>query len=116
MINDKYGHADGDIAISTIAKALQASGGMNDCCARFGGDEFIVAGPENDNDTGELLIEKVHRYLDEFNASSGKPYQVDASIGLVSLIPDRSISLEEIIKEADERMYREKVKYHKQRQ
>lgn len=64
----------------------------------------------------ELLIEKVHRYLDEFNASSGKPYQVDASIGLVSLIPDRSISLEEIIKEADERMYREKVKYHKQRQ
>lgn len=68
-----------------LQKALQASGGMNDCCARFGGDEFIVAGPENDNDTGELLIEKVHRYLDEFNASSGKPYQVDASIGLVSL-------------------------------
>ena len=116
VINDTYGHADGDIAISTIAKALQASGGTNDCCARFGGDEFIVAGPENDNDTGELLIEKVHRYLDEFNASSGKPYQVDASIGLVSLKPDRSISLEEIIKEADERMYREKVKYHKQRQ
>lgn len=114
-INDTYGHADGDIAISTIAKALQSCQGMNDVCARFGGDEFVVAGISSEEGYAKEFIAKVRAYLDEFNASSGKPYEVDASMGPVVGIPGGAITLEELIKEADVLMYEEKVRAHKAR-
>ncbi|MCH5267965.1 MAG: GGDEF domain-containing protein [Lachnospiraceae bacterium] len=115
VINDTYGHADGDIAISTLGEALKSVGGEEDWCARFGGDEFVVAGAVTEELSGEALVKKIREYLCEFNAASGKPYQVDASIGLVTLVPDGNISVDEILKEADMRMYEEKVKHHKAR-
>ena len=42
-INDNFGHAEGDFAITTIASAIYNTGGKDSVCARFGGDEFICA-------------------------------------------------------------------------
>ncbi len=111
-INDTYGHADGDIAISTVAKALMTSARRNDVCARFGGDEFVVAGTLSNEEEAEEYIKNVQSFLDAFNADSGKPYEVSASFGLVAAIPNDSITLDEFIGQADEKMYAEKAKHH----
>ena len=45
-INDKYGHAGGDIAIKAVAKALMNASEDDEICFRMGGDEFTVIGVE----------------------------------------------------------------------
>ncbi len=111
-INDTYGHADGDIAISTVAKALMTASRRDDVCARFGGDEFVVAGPLSSEEEANQYIKNVQSFLDDFNAGSGKPYDVSASFGLVAAIPNDSVTLDEFIHHADEKMYAEKAKHH----
>lgn len=111
QINDTYGHADGDIAISTIGRALVEVFPQEFTCARFGGDEFIVSGQVESREQVEEYCQRVKEYLADFNKDSGKPYQVSGSIGYVAGIPG-GISLDEFIKAADEKMYEDKVHYH----
>jgi diguanylate cyclase (GGDEF)-like protein len=115
QINDTYGHADGDIAISTIGRALADVASDKITCARFGGDEFIAAGQVNTEEEAEQFCQDIVRYLGEFNAQSGKPYEVSASIGRISGVPNKNITLDEFIKIADEKMYEDKVRYHSRR-
>lgn len=115
FINDTYGHADGDIAISTVGKALAHAAPPLCTCARFGGDEYVVAGQVESEKETEVFHNKVVAFLDDFNKHSGKPYQVSASIGCVTGVPNAQIALEELIKVADEKMYEEKVRHHAER-
>lgn len=112
VINDTYGHADGDIAISTVGKALTASLKGEEVCARFGGDEYILAGPMPDRNRDVEFRNEFHKYIDNFNKTSGKPYQISASLGIITGIPNKDITLDEFIKFADEEMYKEKVMHH----
>lgn len=115
MINDTYGHADGDIAISTVGQAL-IHVHQKATCARFGGDEFVAAYlPESSDDT-EIFRQKISDYLNDFNATSNKPYEVSASIGIINAVPNQEINLDEFIKHADEKMYEEKALSHLRRQ
>lgn len=111
-INDTYGHADGDIAISTIGRALNDVSSGRFVCARFGGDEFVVSGQIESSEEAERFSEDVKQYLEDFNEVSDKPYQVSSSLGIVVGVPNKDISLDEFIKMADEKMYEDKVRYH----
>lgn len=112
-INDTYGHADGDIAISTVGRAISETLPEDATCARFGGDEFVAACISKD--TEEDVRNRMNQFLDSFNASSDRPYEVSASIGIVSAVPNQGITLDEFIKAADEKMYEEKAKHHLRR-
>ncbi|MDE6566786.1 MAG: GGDEF domain-containing protein [Lachnospiraceae bacterium] len=114
-INDTYGHADGDIAISTVGDTLSRITAENLTCARFGGDEFVAACTiENAEDTTYIRTQ-ILDYLNYYNHRSEKPYEVSASIGIVAVIPDSDITLDELIKYADEKMYEEKAIHHLRR-
>lgn len=115
MINDTYGHADGDIAISTVGKALSYTN-KNATCARFGGDEFVVAYLSDQENDAELFRQRTLDYLNDFNMKSNKPYEVSASIGIINAIPNQEMNLDEFIKYADEKMYEEKALHHLRRQ
>lgn len=112
FINDTYGHADGDIAILTVGKALNFSLKDNEACARFGGDEYVLAGPMPDNQREDEFRHSFQQYIDNFNKTSGKPYIISASIGIATGIPNENISLDDFIKFADEEMYKDKVQHH----
>ncbi len=112
-INDTYGHAEGDNAITTIADTLLEVSEGNLIIARFGGDEYIAAGACPYNGYADDFMNKVYKFLDEYNAGSGKPYKVGASCGIYSLVPPKGVSLDEFIKSADELMYREKATHRK---
>ena len=116
-INDKYGHAQGDVAINAIADALKSIRENNEICSRFGGDEFIVAAitDKDPNDRGLDITDKLKRYLEDFNSRSGKPYRVRASYGIwFELITDH-LSVDELIKRADDLMYKEKATHTESR-
>lgn len=112
-INDTYGHQEGDTAITTVAQALMAISKENEICARFGGDEYVVAGVlEADESYTKEYEAKFNAYLDEWNKNSGKPYEVSASIGIVVCTPSTEQTLDQCIKEADDKMYTIKAKHH----
>lgn len=114
-INDTYGHADGDIAISTVGHALAKTISEHSTCARFGGDEFVAACQIKDPEEADQFRQTIQDYLDNFNANSGKPYEVSASIGIVHAVPNPDVTLDDFIKYADEKMYEEKAKHHLRR-
>lgn len=109
-INDTYGHSEGDIAISAVAKAIKAGCGKEGICARFGGDEFVLTVPYNTDKQRELsrLIGEIQTEIDKFNRSAGKPYDVSISVGgsygTVSSVED----VNELMRSTDHLMYEQK--------
>lgn len=107
-INDQYGHLEGDQAIIVAAEAIMKAGPQEKICFRFGGDEILCLIPVYDEYNPEQEIRKeVRGFLDEYNRTSGKAYEVSMSIGFSRERIDE-FSLEKIIKKADMRMYSEK--------
>lgn len=111
MINDTYGHIEGDNAITIAANALNSCCEMNEVCARLGGDEYIIIGC-GDYESGciDRYFDHIHDYFKRYNASSGKPYKVSASLGAYCGIPHEDTGLDGYIGIADEKMYEDKTR------
>lgn len=115
LVNDKYGHTEGDIYIRSFVSLIQSAFRNTDVFARIGGDEFCIVLPNNHRESVE---KKLDGLLHEFILENDKPYPRSFSYGLVE-IKDWSggQTIEEIIKRADTEMYKckriNKKKYHK---
>lgn len=113
-INDNFGHAEGDNAIFRVADALHQAIPETALAARFGGDEiFAIIFGEYDSDE---IIRDIDRRLTEYNNTSGKPYTVSTSSGVIRTVLDDSFDITQAVKDADERMYavkRRKSYYHR---
>lgn len=110
MINDNYGHLEGDAAIKILAKSLKTFVGSRGICARYGGDEFAIA---IIGDT-ELLpdYKSIHDGICDYALAQaevlGKPFPVTASIGIAERIIRDGINIEDIMGSADNAMYVDK--------
>jgi diguanylate cyclase (GGDEF)-like protein len=104
-INDTYGHAEGDNAIIKIAEALNSVSQGGFITARFGGDEYVAAGICLSDGYGKAYVRGITEYLDDYNKTSGKPYTLGASCGVYKAVPQRDVTLDEFISEADKIMY-----------
>jgi diguanylate cyclase (GGDEF)-like protein/PAS domain S-box-containing protein len=104
-VNDAYGHQMGDQALIVIAKALKATFRDSDVIGRIGGDEFAVLCKGADEDD----FERLHNNLKAINKLHGCPFKVSLSVGFVSHDPGGSRTLEELLSEADTRMYAHKT-------
>ncbi|MCM1577364.1 MAG: GGDEF domain-containing protein [Ruminococcus sp.] len=117
FINDSYGHAEGDVAIKAISAALISIWGANEVCARFGGDEFTVASfTSSDPDgKGKDIVKRIKESLAQFNSCSGKPYLVGSSFGIhYEQVTDGTVP-DNLIKAADDLMYKEKASHKESR-
>ncbi len=111
MINDTFGHNEGDNAIMVTANALNTSCINNEICARTGGDEFIVIGCGYYNDkTINQYVNSINSFFERYNESSNKPYKVEASIGVFCGFVDETYKLKDLLDIADKEMYDNKVK------
>ncbi len=111
-VNDKFGHIAGDQLLMDISKnVLKVLSRSTDFAARYGGDEFGVVLYDTDKEGAYIVAEKIKeaaenaRVRPEFTTSEEK---VTVSMGLVSIIPEQYITVKDIIKTADEALYRAK--------
>ena len=110
QINDAYGHAEGDSAILFCSDQVKAILGDSGIAGRFGGDEFVallLPRGENDETAIRLQIEDACR---SYNASSGKPYLIEISLGFHRFVCRDDLSMPDIMKPADLEMYQDKKK------
>lgn len=110
-INDTFGHATGDDALVTMASVLKkACNGTSVFLARFGGDEFIMAGEADDESEFTRVLDKIQPMLDR--ESLGKQYKLQVSIG-VAAHKFENESLEDWFKRADAAQYEVKQEHHR---
>lgn len=104
-INDSMGHAAGDEVLKSVAHRLQGCVRESDTVARFGGDEFVVLltelkEPAEAAEVAEKIIIAINQPMD----ITGVACHVGVSIG-ISIYPDDSGSVDELVKYADQAMY-----------
>ncbi len=110
LINDKFGHEEGDFSLHTIADALKFATDENkgQIAARFGGDEFIIFATGMDSEKADRLCEKIHEYLDTINKTAGKLYEIHVSTGYYISPSEATIQIDKLISCADQIMYNNK--------
>lgn len=111
MINDTYGHREGDCALKAIADAMKSVESETVICARVGGDEFSICVDTSEERVVEELIEKIQQWMAEYNRKQGKPYQLSASFGYAFY--QRGKELADCLERADQNMYRNKAQKKK---
>ena len=111
-INDTYGHREGDLALIRAADALEKSFRGSDILSRLGGDEFVVLALENSNQTQEVMLRRLQKNLKKVSASESR-YELSLSVGVARFDPKHTISLGELMVQADKAMYEKKRRAHK---
>ena len=109
IVNDRFGHDDGDFALKTIGTMLtNFVTNYNGFGARIGGDEFafIILVPSQSDDN--IYREELYGMFDEFNKNSIKPYYIEVSIGSYLYEKGETLSIDDALHQADERLYYEK--------
>lgn len=105
-INDHFGHLEGDVALKALAQILAAEQGETGVAARTGGDEFQICMATQSQGIVESRIAAIRGQINRFNESSGKPYELSASIGYARC--DQCVPLLSCLQQADKNMYQEK--------
>jgi diguanylate cyclase (GGDEF)-like protein len=109
-INDTYGHHVGDFALREVAGALQDGLRPYDLCVRYAGDEFIIVLAECSRDAAEAKRRELQRRIGEIEieVQKGKHLRLAASVG-ASVFPHDGTTYEELLADADQRMYADKA-------
>ena len=107
-INDKYGHIEGDVAITIVADALRnIVRKTNFFVCRYGGDEFVLIGEvKPDFDPGDFR-DKINEALQEEREKNCKEYTLHMSIGYFKYTPEIH-SVAEFVSAADKYLYKQK--------
>jgi diguanylate cyclase (GGDEF)-like protein len=111
-VNDRLGHAEGDWLIRTVATTLRDHIRTSDSAVRLGGDEILLILHDCPDDEAQRLITRVQTRLKEVEISENKDFPISISHGIVRFDPARHLSPDELISEADQRMYEVKEKRH----
>ncbi len=108
FINDKFGHAYGDVALKVVAESMQQAACNNEVCIRLGGDEFLAIGMDYDEEKLTKFIERFLESLNRFNFITDYDFGVYVSYGSHLIHPDEETSIEGCLSVADKRMYHQK--------
>ncbi len=110
QINDTYGHLEGSASIKAISEILMMTFRDADILARLDGDEFVVMMLNTLDEVAEKLPERLEANIADYNDECGKPYSLGISIGFAKANFDDKLSVADLIKIADEAMYKNKRK------
>lgn len=108
IINDQFGHEDGDFSLCMIARILKESFRSSDIVGRMGGDEFAAFALIDQENLSEIIKDRIRIISAERNNESDKPYFVNMSIGVYEFYCGKDIDVEDVLNEADKDLYIEK--------
>lgn len=110
VYNDTHGHQKGDQVLRTIGQLLIDSTEDHDVVARYGGEEFILCFTE-ETDLEQIFAkaDKVRKAIEEyrFDGEERQPGGI-VSVSIGTSYSDGSVSLDQLIKEADNALYQSK--------
>lgn len=105
IVNDRYGHDEGDFSIKKIGELLVEVVGNRGIVGRIGGDEFaFIMYMEEECDIVKLIYTRFQTY----NETSDKPYNVMVSAGTYKVYANNPMKLTEALTHADAMLYEEK--------
>jgi two-component system cell cycle response regulator len=104
-INDRRGHAAGDVVLSAVGKLLNQAVRTCDIVARWGGEEFVLVLPSTSLDGAGQVAERVRELLEGagIEDGNGDPIPVTASFGVATYASGET--LEQVVDRADRAMY-----------
>lgn len=105
-LNDTKGHDAGDYLIIGVAAILKEAFRGDDIVARIGGDEFAAILFETGETEAEKVIKRIRKCQERYNNSAPR-CQAHFSIGVATAV--RGMDIQATFKEADARMYADKV-------
>lgn len=112
-INDQLGHTMGDDAIRSIGRILSEVTTERNTVFRLSGDEFVVISGGAQEQETEQLMDGIQRRVEQFNASSGKPYQLSLAMGY-TVCEAANLNSDEFLHRMDMKMYEAKAAYYSQ--
>jgi len=105
LINDAYGHSKGDMVLRNIADILKESFRKEDITSRWGGDEFISILPKTSVKDARSIIKRIKELCEE-KSTTEMPLSI--SFGAATK-KSSSESIDDILKEAEDKMYKSKI-------
>lgn len=110
VINDSYGHLEGNRALIVTANVLRACFRQSDILARLGGDEFCVLMTDAAQDSALQVRKRLCHREDFINALSSWNFRLSLSVGTADVPVVHQPSLDQLLRTADADMYEEKRK------
>ena len=106
ICNDTYGHHAGDVALKTVASAIQSCIRSSDLLIRYGGDEFLLVLPGIPGDFLQTKLEQIRAAVQQAIVPGYSHFRLSLSIGgTMQAITD---SMENAVRRADRLMYQAK--------
>jgi diguanylate cyclase (GGDEF)-like protein len=105
-VNDRFGHADGDRVLRSVAATIRANVRTNDIVARYGGDEFVVLMPDTPEEQAQEVARRVVNGIAvrRHELGEGAEVRVGASAGL-AVYPDDGRTAALLLQASDANMY-----------
>lgn len=105
LINDSFGHEMGDLLLNSFTRAILDTQIDKGLVARIGGDEFVIVLPNTKAEDAKILVEKIK---DNCSKKQINGVPVSASYGVSTMRSDAD-SFDEVVKNADDIMYQNKL-------
>jgi diguanylate cyclase (GGDEF)-like protein len=106
--NDRYGHQEGDDCLVAVAQEVARSAPRpGDLVARYGGEEFVMILADTDEDGANWVAERIRQHVAGLNLphKDSLDGHVTVSCGISSVIPSQELSVEMLVKSADNALY-----------
>lgn len=107
-INDTIGHDTGDELIISVAKVIRSEIRANDFLVRLGGDEFLIVLLGVDGTMAEEIWSRIVEKFETINNTENRKYLISVSHGIETLKCDLNILMDNVLHQADAKMYDEK--------
>jgi diguanylate cyclase (GGDEF)-like protein len=110
LINDRYGHAMGDVVLRKLAAVIVDSVRPEDIACRLGGDEFMLVFPEVNDEQLTAIMDRIRSHVKSLviRTRAGE-VRVSVSIGGCLASGESVTDADGLVHRADEAMYREKA-------
>lgn len=111
LYNDTYGHVGGDQVLKQVAHMLTESVRSNDIVIRYGGEEFLVLLNNVTAAVAQSVCQRIHQQLDTMHLphkASKVSDHVTVSMGLCHQESQNTFTIEKLIQQADESLYKSK--------
>jgi len=111
-INNTFGHAEGDIALTHFARILTESFRDSDVVARMGGDEFVILTIDATESGIAVIHARLQSNVDAYNFVSVRGYALSFSLGIIQVDLNSTFTVDTLVSQADTAMYEHKQSKH----